>query len=782
MLSVNPIAHISAKVPMIDTGMASAAMIVLRQLPRKMSTITAAKNAPRTRCSLTALTLVRIEADSSRTTFSSQPGGSDFCTSPSRALTASTTATVFSPDCLRIDRTTLSLPSSEAEVLGSSTPSSTRATSPMRVGWSWLSLMTMRPIFATSSTRPSTRSERLFGPVSICPPGTLRFCCASARSTSTAVSPTACELERVEPDVDLPLLAPEDVDLTDAVDALDLAAHPLVGELGRVADRPGAAQRDVEDRRGVGVDLRHDGLVDPLGEVGQDVVDVVAHLLRGDVGVLVEVEGDDDQRDALARRRAQLVDAADRVDGPLDLVGQLRLDLLRRRAVLGRRHDDGGEIDLGELVDPQREVAEGADHDEDQHQHPGEDRLPDAERREPLHASTLAFATRSCAPSAAPGGGETTTCSPFFTPSAMATMSPTLGPSCTTRSSRCPSTTANTLSFSLVVDERLRGHDRQGHLADRELRRDEHARQERVVVVVGHGLDDEIARGLADLPAHVLHGRGEDAPRERHGLERDGEPRVHAADVGLGDGELEAQRVVDQEGDDARVGVHVVADVDEALGDDAAERGADGRVGERLRGLGGAHARGLLARGLGLAARRLLVVLLLGDGPLGEQADVALAVGPDVLELLGGARHVGLGLGARQSGRARVELGEECPLGDVVAALDERPDHAAGGVGGQVRALVRRRARPSGAGASGPAARRRPRSSTWTFVRAAGFTSALAAASCEQPAVEDAEARAAARQRRTERARFIAWPRVWRRGADVPSTSWPASSRSARRA
>ena len=49
--------------------------------------------------------------------------------------------------------------------------------------------------------------------------------------------PRGLELQRVEPDVDLPLLAAEDVDLTDAVDALDLAAHALVGELGGVANR-----------------------------------------------------------------------------------------------------------------------------------------------------------------------------------------------------------------------------------------------------------------------------------------------------------------------------------------------------------------------------------------------------------------------------------------------------------------------------------------------------------------------------------------------------------------
>ena len=115
-----------------------------------------------------------------------------------------------------------------------------------------------------------------------------------------------------------------------------------------------------------------------------------------------------------------------------------------------------------------------------------------------------------------------------------------------------------------------------------------------------------------------------------------------------------------------------------------------GGVGDRLRRLGRARAGGLLARGLGLAARGLLVVLLLGDGPLGEEALVALAVGPHVLQLLGGAGHVRLGLGAREGGGARVELGEERPLRDVVAALDERLDDAPGRVGGEVGALVRR--------------------------------------------------------------------------------------------
>ena len=103
--------------------------------------------------------------------------------------------------------------------------------------------------------------------------------------------------------VDLPLAPPTRLHLADAGDALDLPAHLLVGELGDLADRlVGARQRDEQDGRGVRVELADDRRVDALGQVGQDGVDVVAHLLRGDVDVLLEVEADDDLRDALGSR------------------------------------------------------------------------------------------------------------------------------------------------------------------------------------------------------------------------------------------------------------------------------------------------------------------------------------------------------------------------------------------------------------------------------------------------------------------------------------------------
>ncbi len=106
-LRVKPATHIIPKVPMMEMGIASAAMIVLRTLPRKSSTTSAASSAPTTRCSLTAPMPVRITAELSRTTSSLVPSGSERSTSARCAFTASTTLTVFLPDCLTTERTTV---------------------------------------------------------------------------------------------------------------------------------------------------------------------------------------------------------------------------------------------------------------------------------------------------------------------------------------------------------------------------------------------------------------------------------------------------------------------------------------------------------------------------------------------------------------------------------------------------------------------------------------------------------------------------------------------------
>ena len=189
----------------------------------------------------------------------------------------------------------------------------------------------------------------------------------------------------IDPDVDLPLASAEHEHLADAVGALEPAAQDLVGVFGDVADRLLRRHRDRENRRRIGILLLDRRLRDRARQQRQDAIDAVAHFLRRDVGVLLEPERDDDLRDAFGGIRAELIDAADRVDRFLDLVGDLALDLLRRRAGQTRGHGHRREIHLRQPIDAELAEGEGADDDQREDQDRGEDRTTDAEFSKPLH-------------------------------------------------------------------------------------------------------------------------------------------------------------------------------------------------------------------------------------------------------------------------------------------------------------------------------------------------------------------------------------------------------------
>ena len=156
------------------------------------------------------------------------------------------------------------------------------------------------------------------------------------------------EAGRVEPEVDLTEAAADERHLAHARDRLDFAPEGLVRELADVAD--GAIGRDgrVQDRGRVRVDLVHHRLVDVLREIGEDLVDLVTYLLGRHVDALLQLELDEDLGHALRGYRAELVNPRDGVYGPLDLVGDLGLDLLRRGACLPCRHRDDREVHLRE--------------------------------------------------------------------------------------------------------------------------------------------------------------------------------------------------------------------------------------------------------------------------------------------------------------------------------------------------------------------------------------------------------------------------------------------------
>ena len=102
------------------------------------------------------------------------------------------------------------------------------------------------------------------------------------------------QLLGVEPHVQLALTSSNHQHLTDALGALELPPQHLVRVLGDVAQRLVGGQCDGEHRKGVGIPLLDGRLGDCSREQRKDAVDLVSHLLSGDIRIFLKVEGDDD--------------------------------------------------------------------------------------------------------------------------------------------------------------------------------------------------------------------------------------------------------------------------------------------------------------------------------------------------------------------------------------------------------------------------------------------------------------------------------------------------------
>jgi hypothetical protein len=168
----------------------------------------------------------------------------------------------------------------------------------------------------------------------------------------------------VDEDLDLALAAADEVDAADAGDLLHALLDLVLGDLGEVADRQVAGEGDREDGCGAGVELGDHGRVDAAGQVALDGGDLVADVLEGLVAVDLEFELEDDVGDALEVARGHALDAAERLEGLLDRVGDLGLHGLR----VGARVDHGGrddrEVDAGEQLHADAREAVEAEHHE----------------------------------------------------------------------------------------------------------------------------------------------------------------------------------------------------------------------------------------------------------------------------------------------------------------------------------------------------------------------------------------------------------------------------------
>ena len=193
----------------------------------------------------------------------------------------------------------------------------------------------------------------------------------------------------IDQNVNFAFGAADDADLTDTFGVLELLLDQLVGDEREITERTRRGDGNLHDRRGIGIELQHDGLLGGLRQIVDDGVDFVLHLLRGDVAVLGKFERDGGEGLAFGRDRDDLIDLADGVDGVFHLLGDLGFNLLGRGAGVRDGDLDGGNVDLGEEIHAQAEVTERSDNDERQNQHRREDGALNAEKCECVHGGLL---------------------------------------------------------------------------------------------------------------------------------------------------------------------------------------------------------------------------------------------------------------------------------------------------------------------------------------------------------------------------------------------------------
>ena len=359
--SVKSAYQIRPNVAMMDVGIAIAAMSVERQFQRNTSTTSAARIEPTMRCSSTVLIDARMNSDRSRTTITLYPGGVIALMSASRSFTASTIATVFTPDWRRMVRSTGRLAAHVRQRRGVRHAVVDGRDVAEEYGMSVAHLDDDVAEFDDrlhASARAKRHLRRAGLDSAAGDLGVLRIQRARDVGHRQVVG---LKLRRIERDVDLTLASADDQHLADAGDAFELPPERLVGVLRDVADRLVGRHGQRHDGRRIRVELVDDRLLDVLREEREHPVDAVAHFLRRDVAVLLEQESDDHRRDAFRRGGAELVDAADRVDRFFDLVRDLGLDFLRRRTGQARRDDDRGEVDLRKAIEAKPREREGAD-------------------------------------------------------------------------------------------------------------------------------------------------------------------------------------------------------------------------------------------------------------------------------------------------------------------------------------------------------------------------------------------------------------------------------------
>ncbi len=200
--------------------------------------------------------------------------------------------------------------------------------------------------------------------------------------------PVGGQLAVVDLDLDLLVQATRDVDLADARHRLQVGLDLVAGDVVEGVER-GAGEGDVQDRRGVRVELADDR----RAGFGRQLTDDRPHLLLDvDVGlvrVIAVGELHDDRALTLARARRDRVDARDAGDRVLERLGNQALDVLGRGVRPGDRDRDDADGDRRQTVDLEVGVGDPTHEHQRQDAHEHRQRTADGERRQAHSGSAL---------------------------------------------------------------------------------------------------------------------------------------------------------------------------------------------------------------------------------------------------------------------------------------------------------------------------------------------------------------------------------------------------------
>ena len=390
LLSVKSSAAIMPKVVMTEEGMATAAMTVDRQLRMKAKTTRQARMLPRTRCLLISCSAASMYRDWSRMTSSRTPGGKFRLGARHVGLDRiddfDGVGADLTPD-LEDDRGDAVQPGEAALLFGAVLGAADVADPNRRAVHGADDEIVEVLRIGDAAGGAQHLLARTGGDVA----ARRVLILALERMLDFADRQLVRgEPVRIDPDVDGPLETAGDRDLAHAGGAFDPRLDDLVRDLGQLPHREVSGQRDGHRRGRVGVGLGDVRIERLVGELAHDRSDPIAHVLRGDVDVAIEAEDGEDVGVPGAGHRSQLGDAFHRVHRLFHRLGDLRLGLLDRGAWQGGADGDLGQIDAREAVDAEAEIAGGADDDQREDDHRGEDRAGDADGGERLHSAGLA--------------------------------------------------------------------------------------------------------------------------------------------------------------------------------------------------------------------------------------------------------------------------------------------------------------------------------------------------------------------------------------------------------